>query len=122
MTERFDGRDFSSGGPGYDPRLLDRSVVSIPLQDQIRSRIEAKDLSPIPLVIDLNLDFRPNRSAAMEDTLRLIREILFFEPKGRGTQPAVALDYLNQVVHRRSVVFLISDFQAPGTGGITHLN
>lgn len=46
-------------------------------------------------------------------TLRLIREILFFEPKGRGTQPAVALNYLNQVVHRRSVVFLISDFQAP---------
>lgn len=46
-------------------------------------------------------------------TLRLIREILFFEPKGKGTQPAEALDYLNQVVHRRSVVFLISDFQAP---------
>jgi len=46
-------------------------------------------------------------------TLRLMREILFFEPKGRGTQPAAALDYLNQVVHRRSVVFLISDFQAP---------
>src|SRR5688572_26722920 len=46
-------------------------------------------------------------------TLRLIREILFFEPTGKGTQPAAALDYLNQVVHRRSVVFLISDFQAP---------
>lgn len=46
-------------------------------------------------------------------TLRLIREILYFEPKGRGTLPATALDYLNQVVHRRSVVFLISDFQAP---------
>jgi uncharacterized protein (DUF58 family) len=45
--------------------------------------------------------------------LRLIREILFFEPKGRGTQPAVALNYLNQVLHRRSVVFLISDFQTP---------
>src|SRR5215213_9823448 len=46
-------------------------------------------------------------------TLRLIREILFFEPKGRGTDPADALDYMNQVLHRRSVVFLISDFQAP---------
>lgn len=46
-------------------------------------------------------------------TLRLIREILYFEPKGRGTEPAVALDYLNQVVNRRSVVFLVSDFQAP---------
>ena len=45
-------------------------------------------------------------------TLRLIREILYFEPNRRGTEPGVALDYLNQVLHRRSVVFLISDFQA----------
>src|SRR5678815_1855820 len=44
-------------------------------------------------------------------TLRVIRDILFFEPKGRGTDPADALNFLNQVVHRRSVVFLISDFQ-----------
>jgi len=44
-------------------------------------------------------------------TLRLIREILFFDPKGRGTKPGPALDYLNRVVTRRSVVFLISDFQ-----------
>src|SRR5207249_610158 len=33
--------------------------------------------------------------------------------KGRGTAPGDALDYLNRVLHRRSVVFLISDFQAP---------
>jgi uncharacterized protein (DUF58 family) len=38
---------------------------------------------------------------------------LFFEPQSRGTDPAVALDYLNNVVTRRSVVFFISDFQAP---------
>ena len=46
-------------------------------------------------------------------TLRLIREILFFEPAGRGTDPALALDYLNKVVTRRAVVFFISDFQTP---------
>jgi uncharacterized protein (DUF58 family) len=46
-------------------------------------------------------------------TLRLIREILFFEPAGRGTDPALALDYLNRIVTRRAVVFFISDFQAP---------
>ena len=46
-------------------------------------------------------------------TLRLIREILFFEPIGRGTDPALALDYLNKIVTRRAVVFFISDFQAP---------
>jgi uncharacterized protein (DUF58 family) len=46
-------------------------------------------------------------------TLRLIREILFFEPLGRGTEPALALDYLNKIVTRRAVVFFISDFQTP---------
>jgi uncharacterized protein (DUF58 family) len=45
-------------------------------------------------------------------TLRLIREILFFVPEGRGTEPALALDYLNKIVTRRAVVFFISDFQA----------
>jgi uncharacterized protein (DUF58 family) len=44
-------------------------------------------------------------------TLRIIREILYFEPAGRGTAPALALDYLNNVVTRRAVVFFISDFQ-----------
>jgi len=46
-------------------------------------------------------------------TLRIIREILFFEPQGRGTDPGVALDDLNKIVTRRAVVFFISDFQAP---------
>jgi uncharacterized protein (DUF58 family) len=45
-------------------------------------------------------------------SLRIIREILFFEPKGRGTDIAGALDSLNRVMHRRAVVFLLSDFQA----------
>jgi uncharacterized protein (DUF58 family) len=44
-------------------------------------------------------------------TLRIIREILFFEPASRGTAPALALDYLNKVVTRRAVVFFVSDFQ-----------
>jgi len=46
-------------------------------------------------------------------TLRLIREMLYFEPEGRGTDLAGALDYLNLLVSRRSVVFMISDFLAP---------
>jgi uncharacterized protein (DUF58 family) len=46
-------------------------------------------------------------------TLRIIREILFFEPQGRGTEPRLALDYLNKIVTRRAVVFFVSDFQAP---------
>lgn len=46
-------------------------------------------------------------------TLRLIREMLYFEPKGTKTNLAGALEYLNKVVTRRAVVFVISDFLAP---------
>lgn len=42
--------------------------------------------------------------------LRLIRELLYHEPKGRGTDIAAALDYLNHVTIRKSVCFLVSDF------------
>ena len=45
--------------------------------------------------------------------LRLIREVLYYQPRGRKTDLAAALEYLNRVVHRRAVVFLLSDFQAP---------
>ncbi|HUJ09359.1 MAG TPA: DUF58 domain-containing protein [Verrucomicrobiae bacterium] len=43
--------------------------------------------------------------------LRVIREILAFEPKGTGTDLNLALDYLRQVTRRRAVTFLLSDFQ-----------
>jgi uncharacterized protein (DUF58 family) len=42
--------------------------------------------------------------------LRLIREMLFFEPKHRGTNIPGALAFLNHVLHRRSIVFLLTDF------------
>jgi uncharacterized protein (DUF58 family) len=42
--------------------------------------------------------------------LRLVREILFFEPKHRGTDFIAPLDFLNNVLHKRAVTFLISDF------------
>lgn len=42
--------------------------------------------------------------------LRVIRELLYFEPRGRGTSIGAALEYLERVSHRRSVVFLLSDF------------
>ena len=42
--------------------------------------------------------------------LRVIRELLYFQPQGKRTSITSALDYLDRVLHRRSVVFLISDF------------
>jgi len=42
--------------------------------------------------------------------LRLIRDVLFFQPEGRGTRLREALDFLNRVLVRRAIVFLLSDF------------
>ena len=44
--------------------------------------------------------------------LRVIREVLYFAPKGRGTNIGLALQYLSKVARRQTVAFLISDFQA----------
>lgn len=43
--------------------------------------------------------------------MRLIREVLGFSPQSHGTCIADALDFLGKVLHRRAVIFLISDFQ-----------
>jgi len=42
--------------------------------------------------------------------LRVIREALVHRPRRRGTSIQTALSFLNHVVHRRSIVFLITDF------------
>jgi uncharacterized protein (DUF58 family) len=46
--------------------------------------------------------------------LRVVREILYFQPERRGTNVAQALDFANCVTPRRAVVFLVSDFQSSG--------
>jgi uncharacterized protein (DUF58 family) len=43
-----------------------------------------------------------------------LREILYHKPEGRGTNISAALEYLNRVITRRAVVFLVSDFLSEG--------
>lgn len=42
--------------------------------------------------------------------LRVLRELLYHEPEGKGTDISLALEYLSRVITRRAVVFLVSDF------------
>ena len=42
--------------------------------------------------------------------LRLIRDILYFEPKGQGTNLVAAIDFANRVQPRKSLMLLMSDF------------
>jgi uncharacterized protein (DUF58 family) len=45
--------------------------------------------------------------------LHVVRELLFFQPEGRGTDIGEALSYLQRVLKRRAIVFVLSDFIAP---------
>jgi uncharacterized protein (DUF58 family) len=53
--------------------------------------------------------FVPPRKGARH-VLRLIRDVLFYQPQERGTSLRDGLDYVNRVLRRRSIVFLLSDF------------
>lgn len=50
--------------------------------------------------------------------LRVIREILFFEPQRRGTRLNHALQFLNQVTPHRAIVVVISDFLPQDSSGL----
>lgn len=53
--------------------------------------------------------FVPPRKG-VRHALRVVRDILFFQPRFPGTRLHAALDVLNRVLHRRAIVFLLSDF------------
>ena len=44
--------------------------------------------------------------------LRIIREVLAFQPEGKGTDIAGALEYFNSVIKKRSICFILSDFMS----------
>jgi uncharacterized protein (DUF58 family) len=46
--------------------------------------------------------------------LRVLRELLYHRPVGRGTDIAGALEYLTHVQRKRAVTFLVSDFRDEG--------
>jgi uncharacterized protein (DUF58 family) len=49
-----------------------------------------------------------------DHALRIVRDLLTLEPKGRGTDLAAALRFVAGVLRRRGIVAVVSDFQAEG--------
>jgi len=45
-----------------------------------------------------------------QHVLRLVRDVLFFEPQNQGSNINAALEYVSSIQKRRSVMFLLSDF------------
>jgi uncharacterized protein (DUF58 family) len=45
--------------------------------------------------------------------LRLMRDLLVFEPEGTRTDLPAALEFTGKMVNHKSIIFVVSDFQAP---------
>jgi uncharacterized protein (DUF58 family) len=76
------------------------------------SAIRNSDKVGLLLYTDRIEQFLPPKKGRRH-VLRVVREILFHEPVGRGTDAVKVLDVVNHVLHRRAIVFMISDFQSP---------
>jgi uncharacterized protein (DUF58 family) len=77
------------------------------------SAIKGNDKVGLTLFTDGIEKFVPPRKGTRH-VLRIIRELLFCDPIGQGTSLRKVLDHLNRTASRRTVVFLISDFQDSG--------
>ena len=77
------------------------------------SAIKNNDRVGLIIFTDQVEKFVPPKKGS-KHVLRVIRELLYFRPHGRGTDIAAALDYLNRLTRRKAVVFLISDFLCSG--------
>ncbi len=73
------------------------------------SAIRNQDKVGLIIFTDRIEKFIPPRKG-ISHVLRLIREVLYFKPRGLGTNIIEAIEFLSKVTIRKSVVFLISDF------------
>lgn len=77
------------------------------------SAIQNNDKIGVILFSDRVEKFIPPKKGRSH-TLRIIRELLDFEPEHKGTNINEALKFFNQVIKKRSIAFLMSDFMDNG--------
>lgn len=77
------------------------------------SALKNNDKVGLILFTDKIEKFVPPRKGN-KHVLRIIREVLSFEPEGKSTSLKGALEYMNNAIKKRSIVFLLSDFMDSG--------
>jgi uncharacterized protein (DUF58 family) len=76
------------------------------------SAIQNNDKTGVILFSDRIEKFIPPKKGRTH-ILRIIKELLEFKPSSNGTDIGAALRYFSNMIKRRSIAFLISDFMAP---------
>ncbi|HHM02712.1 MAG TPA: DUF58 domain-containing protein [Caldithrix abyssi] len=103
--------DVSSSGDFGTARHLKREVAAEISAVLAFSAISNNDKVGLIIFSDKIEKYIPPRKGK-KHVLRVIREVLFYEPGEAKTDLNVPLEYLSRIVKRRSTAFLISDFLA----------
>ncbi len=77
------------------------------------SALKNNDKVGLILFTDKIEKFVPPRKGR-KHVLRIIREVLSFQPVGKSTDIKSALEFLNSTIKKRSILFLLSDFMDSG--------
>ncbi len=102
----------ASGAFGSGPRM--KGEVSVEISALLAfSAIRNNDRAGLLIFTDAVEVFVPPKKGRRH-VLRVIRELLYHRPRGRGTSIATALETLDRVISRHAVVFVISDFLDTG--------
>ncbi len=94
-------------------KQLKRQLVTELAAVMAFSAIQNNDKAGVILFSDKVEKFIPPKKGKTH-ILRIIRELINFEAQNKGTSLKSALEYLNTAIKKRTIVFLISDFQDEG--------
>lgn len=100
--------DVSGSGEFGTANQLKRELITEVCATIAFSAIQNNDKVGLILFSDQVELFIPPKKGRSH-ILRMVRELLEFRPQSRGTDIAGALKYLNNVIKKRSIAFLISD-------------
>ncbi|MCO6483655.1 MAG: DUF58 domain-containing protein [Flavobacteriales bacterium] len=105
--------DVSGSGQFGTAEMLKRELITEVCATIAFSAIQNNDKVGLILFSDQVELFIPPKKGRGH-ILRIVRELLEFTPQSRGTDIAGALKYLNNVIKKRSIAFLISDLMDEG--------
>lgn len=96
------------GSAGQEKRELAAEIAAVLAFSAIRNN----DRVGLVVFTDRVEKFVPPKKGK-KHVLRVVSEILSFQPQHRGTKLSAGLEFLGRVAPRRAVAFVISDFLAP---------
>ena len=93
----------------FTPLISVADLISSDFKPLAFSAINNNDKVGVIFFTDKVEQFIPPKKGKSH-ILRIIREVLAFEPTGKGTDISGALEYFSAVIKKRSICFILSDF------------